>query len=143
MYRHLLICSLVIFTLLTLTQFEASAQRFRLEELNNQEVELQFDAIKNKDQINFQWQTSTQVNIQSFELRKGMENGRYVDWETLTVVKNIESNKIYQFVDNLPVLGEMHYRLKLIAADGSSFEFSPIFKLPENIQITPDKSKGD
>lgn len=108
------------------------AQRFRLEEYSNQEIDLQFDAVKVENSIKFVWSTGSQIDIKAYELRKGYENGLLVDWETIATINAKEAKNTYQFIDQNPLLGEMHYRLKLLAADGSSFEYSPIFKIQQN-----------
>ena len=124
-----LVILLIVFVIAFINAMDAHAQRFRLEEGDNSEIQVSFDAIRMGDKIQFVWNINTETNIQSYEIRRGVENGRYLNWESLTVV-NVNRNRTgaYSFTDPEPPMGEMHYRLRLLAPDGSSVEYSPLFK---------------
>lgn len=125
MKRSRLIFPLVT-ALMLIGSYQSWAQRFRMEEVDNS-LEVVFDAFRVDDKVQFVWNINNEVNIRSYEIRRGRENGRFVDWETITSL-NSGGTGSYTFIDENPVLGEMHYRLKLLAPDGSSIEYSPLFR---------------
>ena len=121
---------LLMITMVVIAGSDLFAQRFRLEEGDNSQIEVKFDAARQNDQIVFSWSVNVENNIRSYEIIRGTENGRYLDWEVMNRV-NVDGSaeKNYSFVDNSPILGEMHYRLRLVAPDGSSVDYSPLFKI--------------
>lgn len=122
------ILTFILFLLLSASN-ELMAQRFRLEE-NGAQMEVKFDAYKVNNTVQFVWNTNNENNITSYEIMRGDENGRFIDWITVAVVRADKSNQdSYTFVDETPKLGEMQYRLKIIAPDGSSVEYSPLYRV--------------
>jgi len=119
---------ILLFVVASVGSYKAYAQRFRMEEADNSKLEVVFDAFRIDDEIRFVWNVNNETNIKSYEIARGIETGRFVNWETLTTV-NAKAPGSYTFIDKDPVLGEMHYRLKLIAPDGSSIEYSPLFRI--------------
>jgi hypothetical protein len=112
------------------------AQRFRMEEADgNSSIEVLFDAYRIDDQVQLIWNVNAENNIRSYEIIRGHEHGRYMDWEVLNQVGVERTNAgKYLFVDGSPLLGEMHYRLKIVAPDGSHVEYSPLFKIPQQLE---------
>lgn len=119
---------ILLFAIVLIGSLEATAQRFRMEEVDNSKLEVVFDAFRIDDQVRFVWNINNEDNIKSYEITRGTESGRFVNWEILTSL-NVNTPGNYSFIDKDPVLGEMHYRLKLIAPDGSSIEYSPLFRI--------------
>ena len=124
---------LLMITMVVIAGSDLFAQRFRLEEGDNSQIEVKFDAARQNDQIVFSWSVNVENNIRSYEIIRGKENGRYLDWEVMNRV-NVDgsADKNYSYTDNSPILGEMHYRLRLVAPDGSSVDYSPLFKIQTN-----------
>jgi len=119
-----------LFFIMLLISEKSMAQRFRLEENGGIQLEVKFDAYKVNNNIQFVWNTNNEKNITSYEIMRGQENGRFIDWTTVAVVQSDRSNQNnYTFIDEKPTLGEMQYRLKIIAPDGSSVEYSPLYRV--------------
>ncbi len=83
-----------------------------------------FEAGLNNNTVDLRWQTTTEVNNYGFEVeRKQSENGtQNTEWETIGFVQghgNSNSPKQYEFIDNDPPAGHLHYRLKQIDTDGT------------------------
>ena len=120
----------ILFFIMVLISEKSIAQRFRLEENGGVQLEVKFDAYKVNTTIQFVWNTNNENNITSYEIIRGVETGRFIDWTTVAVVSSDRSNKNnYTFIDENPTLGEMQYRLKIIAPDGSSVEYSPLYRV--------------
>ncbi|MGK7393203.1 MAG: hypothetical protein ACNS62_01480 [Candidatus Cyclobacteriaceae bacterium M3_2C_046] len=116
---------------------QAEAQRFRLEEADKEQLEVSFDAVRTGNSIQFIWNSSSETNIKSYEIRRGTEDGRFLNWEVLTSISIDKDANNYSFTDSDPILGEMNYRLRLVAPDGSSVEYSPLFKIGQsNSQVS-------
>lgn len=129
--QKLIIASFTFILIITFAD-QSMAQRFRLEE-NGAQLEVKFDAYKVNNTVQFVWNTNNENNITSYEIMRGNEAGRFIDWTTVAVVKADKANEnSYTFVDERPELGEMQYRLKIIAPDGSSVEYSPLYRVMNN-----------
>jgi hypothetical protein len=135
LYIFLLIAAIIV-----IASNSSIAQRFRMEEADNMSIEVMFDAYRIDDQVQLVWNVNAEINIRSYEVIRGSERGRFINWEILDQVSVDNTNKKdYTFVDNAPIMGEMHYRLKLIAPDGSNVEYSPLFKIPQELQSSTKK----
>ena len=138
MHKYLLLSFTCL--ILVLLSENLLAQRFRLEE-NGVQLEVKFDAYKVKNTVQFVWNTNNENNITSYEIMRGDENGRFIDWTTVAVVRADKSNQNgYTFVDETPTLGEMQYRLKIIAPDGSSVEYGPLYRVMRKTSTTETAS---
>lgn len=138
MYKYLILSLTCL--ILFLMSNNLLAQRFRLEE-NGVQLEVKFDAYKVNSTVQFVWNTNNENNITSYEIMRGDENGRFIDWTTVAVVRADKSNQnSYTFVDETPTLGEMQYRLKIIAPDGSSVEYSPLYRVMRKTSTTETAS---
>jgi len=90
---------------------------------------ISFNAMIEKDKVELDWQTATEVKNFEFEVErqilKQVQNDSN-DWEKIGFVAghgNSNSPKDYSFVDANPPSGKLQYRLKQIDTDGS-FEYS-------------------
>ena len=138
MHKYLLLSFTCL--ILVLLSENLLAQRFRLEE-NGVQLEVKFDAYKVNNTVQCVWNTNNENNITSYEIMRGDENGRFIDWTTVAVVRADKSNQNgYTFVDETPTLGEMQYRLKIIAPDGSSVEYSPLYRVMRKTSTTETAS---
>ncbi len=119
----------LIFTLVALLIYSnADAQRYRNKSnLGNEEM-VKFVAMKDGDVLEFNWEIKSTRDIKTIEIKKGNIHARTVEWET---VKSItEDDKKY--VDFLPNLGQVFYKLILTDASGESSEYTPEFKLKKD-----------
>ena len=117
---------LLILTLASLSIFSnAEAQRYRNKSnLGNEEM-VKFIAMKNGDILEFNWVINSTRVIKSIELRKGILNSNSIEWKT---VKNIsEEDKTY--IEYLPDLGQVFYKLILTDDSGKASEYEPEFRL--------------
>lgn len=116
----------LILTFALLAAFSnATAQRYRNQNnLGNEEM-VKFIAMKNGDILEFNWVINSTRVIKSIELRKGHLNSNSVEWKT---VKNI-SEEDKKYIDYLPDLGQVFYKLILTDESGVTSEYEPEFKL--------------
>lgn len=116
----------LILTLALLSIFSnVEAQRYRnRSNLGNEEM-VKFIAMKNGDIIEFNWLINSTRVIKSIELKKGYLNSNSIKWET--VKKITEEDK--SFIDYLPDLGKVFYKLILTDESGKSSEYEPEFRL--------------
>ena len=116
----------LILTFALLAAFSnATAQRYRNQNnLGNEEM-VKFIAMKNGDILEFNWVINSTRVIKSIELRNGHLNSNSVEWKT---VKNI-SEEDKKYIDYLPDLGQVFYKLILTDESGVTSEYEPEFKL--------------
>ncbi len=95
-----------------------------------------FEASINKENVNLNWQTATEVNNFGFNVERKPETG---EWNKVGFVEghgNSNSPKYYCYTDKLlKKSGKYLYRLKQIDIDGT-FEYSDAIEI---ILIAPDK----
>ena len=119
----------LILTVAMLSVFSnADAQRYRNKSnLGNEEM-VKFIAMKNGDILEFNWVINSTRIIKSIELRKGSMHSNSIEWET---VKKI-SDEDKKYVDYLPDLGQVFYKLILIDDSGTTSEYDPEFRLKKD-----------
>lgn len=119
----------LVLTLASLSIFsDAEAQRYRSNSnLGNEEM-VKFIAIKNGDVLEFNWVIKSTRVIKLIELRKGILNATSIEWET--VKKISEEDKRY--IDYMPDLGQVFYKLILTDDDGKASEYEPEFRLKKD-----------
>ena len=119
----------LILTVAMLSVFtNADAQRYRNKSnLGNEEM-VKFIAMKNGDILEFNWVINSTRIIKSIELRKGSMNSNSIEWET---VKKI-SDEDKKYVDYLPDLGQVFYKLILTDDAGTTSEYDPEFRLKKD-----------
>ncbi len=119
-----MIISMAILTVFT----DAEAQRYRNQSnLGNEEM-VKFIAMKNGDILEFNWVINSTRIIKSIELRKGNVSANSIEWVT---VKQISAED-KKYIDYLPDLGEVHYKLILIDESGATSEYEPEFRLKKD-----------
>lgn len=89
---------------------------------------VKFIALKNGDIVEFNWVINSTRIIKSIELRKGSLNANSIEWET---VKKI-SDEDKKYVDYLPDLGQVFYKLILTDDNGTTSEYEPEFRLKKD-----------
>ncbi len=96
-----------------------------------------FTAINLSDKIEFQWNTSTEVNNYGFEMQRlnppfsPLPGGELKGWVNIGFIKgngNSNSPKEYSFIDDNPPSGTIEYRLKQIDNNGG-FKYSQILTM--------------
>ena len=118
----------LILTLTFLSIFSnVEAQRYRNKSNLGSEEMVKFIAMKNGDIVEFNWVINSTRVIKSIELRKGFLNSNSIEWET--VKKITEEDKKY--IDYLPDLGKVYYKLILTDDKGVSSEYEPEFQLKD------------
>lgn len=118
----------LILTLALISVFSnADAQRYRNQSnLGNEEM-VRFIAMKNGDIVEFNWVINSTRVIKSIELRKGNVTSNSIEW--ITVKKISDEDKKY--IDYLPDLGKVYYKLILTDNNGKTSEYEPEFRLKE------------
>jgi Secretion system C-terminal sorting domain len=77
-----------------------------------------FTATKNKNIVNLQWNTLSELNNKGFDIEKSTDG---VNYNSIGFVKgniNSTSKTSYNLIDTKPVLGNNYYRLKQIDVNG-------------------------
>ena len=106
----------------------ANGQRYRNQNNLGSEEMVKFIALKNGDVLEFNWVINSTRSIKTIELRKGSLNSNSVDWQT---VKTITSDD-KKYIDYLPDLGEVFYKLILTDENGVASEYEPEFRLKKD-----------
>lgn len=104
---------------------EATAQRYRNENNLGSEEMVKFVALKNGDIVEFNWVINSTREIKSIILKKGNLNSNSVEW--VTVKEITQEDKRY--IDYLPDLGKVFYKLILTDAAGKVSEYEPEFQV--------------
>ena len=117
---------ILIFSIMALLAFShADAQRYRNQSNLGYEEMVKFIAWKNGDIVEFNWEIKSTRNIAHIELKKGNINANSIEWETVKEIKDDEK----KYVDYLPDLGKVFYKLIVIDDTGKGIEYDPIFKV--------------
>ncbi|MCG8305940.1 MAG: hypothetical protein MI975_01020 [Cytophagales bacterium] len=120
---------LLILTIAFVSVFSnVNAQRYRNQSnLGNEEM-VKFIALKNGDIVEFNWIINSTRAIKSIELKKGNVSSNSIEWET--VKKITDEDKKY--IDYLPDLGKVLYKLILTDESGAISEYEPEFRLKKD-----------
>ena len=78
-----------------------------------------------------QWKTASEKNTEVFEIQKSIDGANWNAIGQKAAAGNSTQPLTYDFTDNLPVLGNNYYRLKIIDFD-NSFNFSNIINIQLN-----------
>jgi len=116
----------LLLTVAFITVFaDARAQRYRNQSnLGNEEM-VTFVALKNGDIVEFNWTINSTREIKSIELKKGNISESSVEWVT---VKEI-TPEVKKYIDYLPDLGKVFYKLILTDDTGKTSEYEPEFRI--------------
>lgn len=104
---------------------------------------IDFTATANKNQIDLNWVTATELNNMGFEIQRKTENQRFEKIGWVSGQGNSETEKNYDFQDDNLTKGILYYyRLKQVDYDGS-ISYSPIRSakidpLPGSVQLSPN-----
>lgn len=119
----------LILTFALLSVFSnADAQRYRNKSnLGNEEM-VKFIALKNGDIVEFNWVINSTRIIKTIELRKGSMSSNSIEWETVKTITNEDK----KYIDYLPDLGKVFYKLILTDDSGVTSEYEPEFRLKKD-----------
>ncbi len=106
----------------------ARAQRYRNQNNLGSEEMVKFVALKNGDVLEFNWVINSTRHIKTIELRKGSLNSNSVDWETVKTITQDDK----KYIDYLPDLGQVFYKLILTDESGVTSEYEPEFRLKKD-----------
>ncbi|NJN28236.1 MAG: hypothetical protein HC819_20830 [Cyclobacteriaceae bacterium] len=119
---------LVLSLAFALVYTNAEAQRYRNQNnLGNEEI-VKFVALKNGDVLEFNWVINSTRTIKTIELRKGSITSNSVDWETVKTITQEDK----KYIDYLPDLGQVFYKLILTDEAGVTSEYEPEFRLKKD-----------
>ena len=120
---------ILIFTFALVVVFSnANAQRYRNQNNLGSEEMVKFVALKNGDVLEFNWVINSTRHIKTIELRKGSLNSNSVDWETVKTITQDDK----KYIDYLPDLGQVFYKLILTDESGVTSEYEPEFRLKKD-----------
>lgn len=117
---------LLLFTIACMTVFaDANAQRYRNQSSLGSEEMVKFIALKNGDILEFNWTINSTREIKTIELKKGNLSESSVEWETVKEITPEDK----KYIDYLPDLGKVFYKLILTDETGKTSEYEPEFKV--------------
>ena len=119
---------LIFFIVAFMAFFHANAQRYRNQSDLGYEEMVKFIAWKNGDIVEFNWEIKSTRNISAIELKKGNMQRSSVEWETIKKIKDDEK----KYVDYVPNLGKVFYKLIVIDDSGRGIEYDPVFKVKKD-----------
>jgi hypothetical protein len=102
---------------------------------------LSFNAVKQSNTVKLNWETSTEINSNYFDV---LASSNGVNWKSIGTVKAAGNSSIkqqYNFTDNAPVKGMNYYRLKMVDIDakfGYSLTRTVGFSTSSAITIQPN-----
>jgi subtilisin-like proprotein convertase family protein len=87
-----------------------------------------FTGYNDKDKNVLNWATASELNSNRFEIEKSIDgsNWQYIGMQKAAGTTNSPTN--YTFYDNMPVMGNNYYRLKIVDND-ASYEYSNIINI--------------
>ena len=117
---------LLLLTIAFVTVFaDANAQRYRNQSnLGNEEM-VKFIALKNGDIVEFNWTINSTREIKTIELKKGNISESSVEWVTVKEITPEDK----KYIDYLPDLGKVFYKLILTDDTGKTSEYEPEFRI--------------
>ncbi len=125
-YRQKMKGILILLTIAFMTiMTNAHAQRYRNQSSLGSEEMVKFIALKNGDIVEFNWTINSTREIKTIELKKGNLTENSVEW--ITVKEITPEDKKY--IDYLPDLGKVFYKLILTDDTGKTSEYEPEFKV--------------
>lgn len=104
---------------------EADAQRYRNQNNLGTEEMVKFIALKNGDILEFNWSINSTREIKSIELKKGNLSSNSIDWVTVKTITDEDK----KYIDYLPDLGKVFYKLILTDDTGKTSEYEPEFQV--------------
>ena len=107
---------------------QAHAQRYRNQNNLGVEERVKFIAYKNGDIVEFNWAINSTRDIKSIVLQKGSFDDKDVKWITVKEIKDEDK----KYIDYLPDLGKVFYKLILVDGKGKSNEYQPEFKIKKD-----------
>jgi Secretion system C-terminal sorting domain len=102
---------------------------------------LSFNAVKQTNAVKLNWETSTEINSNYFDV---LASSNGVNWKSIGTVKAAGNSSIkqqYLFTDNAPVKGMNYYRLKMVDIDakfGYSLTRTVGFSTGSTLTIQPN-----
>jgi len=125
-YRQKMKGVLLLLTIAFITVFaDANAQRYRNQSNLGSEEMVKFIALKNGDILEFNWTINSTRAIKTIELKKGNLGESSVEWETVKEITPEDK----KYIDYLPDLGKVFYKLILTDETGKTSEYEPEFKV--------------
>lgn len=86
---------------------------------------LRFSATPVDQGVELEWETATEINNSHFEIQRSADGRHYQTIGQVAGHGTTSEVISYSFLDNQPLNGKNHYRLKQVDFDGS-FEYSPV-----------------
>ena len=105
---------------------------------------LSFDAVKNKTNVQLNWQTTNEINTSHFMVQHSV-NGTTFNNIGRVAARNTPGNNEYSLTDAIPVDGANFYRLQMVDIDGKT-TYSSIVKIvfgsKNELQVFPNPAKN-
>ena len=105
---------------------------------------LHFDAVKNKTNVQVNWQTTNEINTSHFIVQRSASGTNFNNIGRVEA-KNTSSTHDYSLTDASPVEGVNFYRLQMVDIDGKT-TYNPIIKIvftgKNELQVFPNPAKN-
>lgn len=86
---------------------------------------IDFQAIIKGQVVELFWETSTELNVEKYEIERSYDALNFEKIDELDIYENTSTLQRYTVIDQVPLDGKSYYRLKIVDRDGK-FEYSPI-----------------
>jgi len=104
---------------------DALGQRYRNQPNLGAEEMVKFIALRNGDIVEFNWIINSTRIIKTIELKKGNIEENSVEWITVKTITPEDK----KYIDYLPDLGQVFYKLILTDDTGKTSEYEPVFQV--------------
>ncbi|MDZ7604947.1 MAG: hypothetical protein U5K79_05020 [Cyclobacteriaceae bacterium] len=118
--------AVVLFSLFLLFMTnDVFGQRYRNQPNLGAEEMVKFIALRNGDIVEFNWSINSTRIIKTIELKKGNMDENSIEWITVKTITPEDK----KYIDYLPELGQVYYKLILIDDAGKTSEYEPVFQV--------------
>lgn len=100
-------------------------QRYRNQPNLGAEEMVKFIALRNGDIVEFNWSINSTRIIKTIELKKGNIEENSIEWITVKTITPEDK----KYIDYLPELGQVYYKLILTDEAGKTSEYEPVFQV--------------
>jgi len=100
-------------------------QRYRNQPNLGAEEMVKFIALRNGDIVEFNWIINSTRIIKTIELKKGNIEENSIEWITVKTITPEDK----KYIDYLPDLGQVFYKLILTDDTGKTSEYEPVFQV--------------
>lgn len=94
--------------------------------------------------VDVRWVTATEINNDFFTVERSRDGLSWTELAVVSAVGNSETQQAYHFLDQRPVEGDNHYRIRQTSLDGGSShsEVRQVTVVPEGLRLGPNPAQA-